>query len=78
MTDKKVIPFTQIKRINKVVDQLEQRTATLEVDKLKLKQKIATLEKVLESHAKTIGEIRDKDDLKDMPEEVLVKTWKEK
>ena len=62
MTDKKVIPFTQIKRINKVVDQLEQRTATLEVDKLKLKQKIATLEKVLESHAKTIGEIRDKDD----------------
>ena len=59
MTDKKVIAFTQIKRINKVVDQLEQRTATLEVDKLKLKQRISKLEKVLESHAKCIGEIRE-------------------
>ena len=27
----------------------------------KLEQRIATLEKVLESHAKTIGEMRDKD-----------------
>ena len=53
----------EIKRLNKVVDQLEQR--------------IATLEKVLQSHAKVIGEIRDKDDLEDMPEEVLVKTWEE-
>ena len=45
----------------------------------KLEQRIATLEKVLESHAKCIGEMRDKkDDLKDMPEEVLVKTWEEK
>ena len=59
--DEKIIAFTQIKRLNKVVDQLEQR--------------IATLEKVLQSHAKCIGEMRDKDDLEDMPEEVLVKTW---
>ena len=29
----------------------------------------------MQSHAKVIGEIRDKDDLEDMPEEVLVKTW---
>ena len=51
------------RRMNRVVDKLEQR--------------IATLEKVLQSHAKVIGEIRDKDDLEDMPEEVLVKTWEE-
>ena len=51
----------EIKRLNKVVDKLEQR--------------IAKLEKVLQSHAKCIGEMRDKDDLEDMPEEVLVKTW---
>ena len=39
----------EIKRLNKIVDKLEQR--------------IATLEKVLQSHAKVIGEIReDKDD----------------
>ena len=44
----------------------------------KLEQRIAKLEKVLESHAKCIWEMRDKDDLKDMPEEVLVKTWEEK
>ncbi len=44
----------------------------------KLEQRITTLEKVLQSHAKCIGEMRDKDDLKDMPEEVLVKTWEEK
>ena len=35
----------EIKRLNKVVDQLEQR--------------IAKLEKVLESHAKCIGEMRE-------------------
>ena len=35
----------EIKRLNKVVDKLEQR--------------IATLEKVLESHAKCIGEMRE-------------------
>ena len=57
--DEKIIAFTQIKRLNKVVDKLEQR--------------IATLERVLQSHAKCIGEMRD--DLEDMPEEVLVKTW---
>ena len=39
----------EIKRLNKIVDMLEQR--------------IATLEKVLASHAETIGEIReDKND----------------
>ena len=59
--DEKIIAFTQIKRLNKVADQLEQR--------------IFKLERVLQSHAKCIGEMRDKDDLKDMPEEVLVKTW---
>ena len=40
-----------------------------------LEQRISTLEKVLQSHAKCIGEMRDKEDLEDMPEEVLVKTW---
>ena len=43
--DEKIIAFTQIKRLNKVVDQLEQR--------------IATLERVLQSHAKCIGEMRE-------------------
>ena len=43
--DEKIIAFTQIKRLNKVVDKLEQR--------------IATLEKVLQSHAKCIGEMRE-------------------
>ena len=39
----------EIKRLNKIVDKLEQR--------------IASLEKVLESHAKCIGEMReDKDE----------------
>jgi len=42
--DEKIIVFTQIKRLNKIVDKLEQR--------------IATLEKVLQSYAKCIGEIR--------------------
>ena len=44
IADEKIIAFTQIKRLNKVVDKLEQR--------------IATLEKVLQSHAKCIGELR--------------------
>ena len=35
----------EIKRLNKIVDKLEQR--------------ITTLEKVLESHAKCIGEMRE-------------------
>ena len=43
--DEKIIVFTQIKRLNKIVDKLEQR--------------IATLEKVLQSHAKCIGEMRE-------------------
>ena len=38
----------EIKRLNRVVDKLEQR--------------IAKLEKVLASHAKCIGEMRDKKD----------------
>ena len=42
----------------------------------KLEQRIATLEKVLQSHAKCIGEMRD--NLEDMPDEVLVKTWEDK
>ena len=46
--DEKIIAFTQIKRLNKIVDKLEQR--------------IATLEKVLQSHAKCIGEMREKKD----------------
>ena len=46
--DEKIIAFTQIKRLNKVVDKLEQR--------------IATLERVLQSHAKCIGEMREKKD----------------
>ena len=39
MTDKKIIAFTQIKRINNVVDKLEQRIATLEkvIGKLQLR-----------------------------------------
>ena len=42
--------FEEIKRLDKIVDKLEQR--------------IATLEKVLQSHAKCIGEMREviKDD----------------
>ena len=46
--DEKIIAFTQIKRLNKVVDKLEQR--------------IATLERVLQIHAKCIGEMREKKD----------------
>ena len=43
------IPFLEeINRLNKVVDKLEKR--------------IATLEKVLDSHAKCIGELRGKED----------------
>ena len=49
------MPDQEIKRLDKVVDKLEQR--------------ISTLEKVLESHAKCIGELRGKElrihDLKD-------------
>ena len=39
MTDKKIIAFTQIKRLNNVVDKLEQRIATLEkvIGKLQLR-----------------------------------------
>ena len=61
MNDKE-IQDKVIKGMYKIFDQLEQR--------------IATLEKVLASHAKCIGEMRD--NLEDMPDEVLVKTWGEK
>ena len=57
------------------IENLEEQTNILFKIGNKLEQRIAKLEKVLESHAKCIGEMRDKDDLKDMPEEVLVKTW---
>ena len=40
----KVFLLEEIKRLNKIVDKLEQR--------------ISTLEKVLQSHAKCIGEMR--------------------
>ena len=60
------------------IENLEEQTNILFKIGNKLEQRIAKLEKVLESHAKCIGEMRDKDDLKDMPEEVLVKTWEEK
>ena len=65
MNKEEIKIIKSIVALNKIVDKLEQR--------------ISKLEKVLESHAKCIGEMRDKkDDLKDMPEEVLVKTWEEK
>ena len=44
----------EIKRLNKVDDKLEQRISTLEKDFVKL-------EKVSGSHAKCIGEIREKE-----------------
>ena len=46
--DEKIIAFTQIKRLNKVVDKLERR--------------ISDLEKVLDSHAQCIGQLRGKED----------------
>ena len=61
------------------IENLEEQTNILFKIGNKLEQRISKLEKVLASHAKCIGEMRDKkDDLKDMPEEVLVKTWEEK
>ena len=59
MENLNLVEEEEIKRFNKVVDKLEQRIATLEVDKLKLKQRIFKLEKVSGSHAKCIGEIRE-------------------
>jgi len=70
--------MTSKKRISKFKN-LEEQTNILFKIVDKLENRISTLEKVLASHAKCIGEMRDKkDDLKDMPEEVLVKTWEEK
>ena len=57
------------------IENLEEQTNILFKIGNKLEQRISTLEKVLQSHAKCIGEMRDKEDLEDMPEEVLVKTW---
>ena len=58
-----------------ITEEREQENEKRRMDRVvdKLEQRISKLEKVLESHAKCIGEMRD--DLKDMPEEVLVKTW---
>ena len=55
------------------IENLEEQTNILFKIGNKLEQRIATLEKVLQSHAKCIGEMRD--NLEDMPDEVLVKTW---
>ena len=49
--------FEEIKRLDKIVDKLEQR--------------IATLEKVLESHAKCIGEMREDKEDKELREDYL-------
>ena len=46
MTEEQLKIIKSIVALNKIVDKLEQR--------------IATLEKVLDSHAKCIGEMRDK------------------
>ena len=63
-----------------ITEEREQENEKRRMDRVvdKLEQRISKLEKVLESHAKTIGELRDKEDLEDMPEEVLVKTWEDK
>ena len=61
---------------NEQIENLEEQTNILFKIGNKLEQRIATLEKVLQSHAKCIGEMRD--NLEDMPDEVLVKTWEEK
>ena len=58
------------------IENLEEQTNILFKIGNKLEQRIATLEKVLQSHAKCIGDMRD--NLEDMPDEVLVKTWEEK
>ena len=55
------------------IENLEEQTNILFKIGNKLEQRISKLEKVLESHAKCIGEMRD--NLEDMPDEVLVKTW---
>ena len=44
------------------IENLEEQTNILFKIGNKLEQRIATLEKVLESHAKCIGEMRDKKD----------------
>ena len=61
---------------NEQIENLEEQTNILFKIGNKLEQRIATLEKVLSSHAKCIVEMRD--NLEDMPDEVLVKTWEEK
>ena len=65
-------------QVDEALDQMQNAMQKLYKVVDKLEQRIATLERVLQSHAKCIGEMRDKDDLKDMLEEVLVKTWEEK
>jgi len=45
------------------IENLEEQTNILFKISNKLEQRIATLEKVLESHAKCIGELRSKDEI---------------
>ena len=45
------------------IENLEEQTNILFKISNKLEQRIATLEKVLESHAKCIGELRSKDEM---------------
>ena len=47
---------------SKQIEELKEQTKTLFKVVDKLEQRIATLEKVLASHAKTIGEMRDKNE----------------
>tara|TARA_R100000656_G_scaffold53051_1_gene42038 strand:+ start:421 stop:648 length:228 start_codon:yes stop_codon:yes gene_type:complete len=63
----------QTKTLFKVVDKLEQRITTLEKVIGKLQLRVADIVYWIDNKLE-----RKKDDLKDMPEEVLVKTWEEK
>lgn len=64
------------KQVDEALDQMQNAMQKLYKVVDKLEQRIATLERVLQSHAKCIGEMRD--NLEDMPDEVLVKTWGDK
>tara|TARA_R100001143_G_scaffold372_1_gene1068 strand:+ start:440 stop:649 length:210 start_codon:yes stop_codon:yes gene_type:complete len=63
-------------QVDEALDQMQNAMQKLYKVVDKLEQRIATLERVLQSHAKCIGEMRD--NLEDMPDEVLVKTWGDK
>ena len=49
--------------MNKQTEECKEQTKILFKVVDKLEQRIATLEKVLESHAKCIGELRSKDEI---------------